>query len=66
MGLGQTFKIERVGGGAVDFITPKGYYKKSSKQGILFIEKPKTKINTPQEKYLLKFARSLKGGSRKR
>ena len=51
-GLGQTFKITGKG-----FMgkAPKGYYSKvSKKDGLLFIEKAKSKINTPSEKFLLK------------
>lgn len=58
--LSQTFKIERAGGGAIDFGAPKGYYKKYTKKGILFIEKSPTKINTSQEKYLLQVARGFR------
>jgi len=70
-GLSQTFKIEDLLGGAVDVGTPKGYYKKPTKKGIFFIEKPVTKINTAQEKRLLSLARGfklpkMKGGKKKR
>lgn len=65
-GLGQTFKIEKVFDGAVNFETPKGYYKKYDKNGILFIEQPKTKINTESEKALLKLSRTLKGGRKRK
>lgn len=47
--LGATFKIEKFGGGAVDFGTPFGYYKKPNKKGILFIEKRGYRLSTPTE-----------------
>jgi hypothetical protein len=56
--LSQTFKVRGVRGGAAPFSLPKGYYaKQSAKQGIVFIEQPRTKINTPSEKFLLNIAR---------
>lgn len=69
-GLGQTFKIESLTGKPINIGIPKGYYRKPSRKGILFIEKPRAKINLPSEKQLLAAARAfklpkMKGGKRK-
>lgn len=57
-GLSQTFKVRSATGGATPFRLPKGFYaKQSRKEGIVFIEKSKSKINTPSEKFLLNIAR---------
>lgn len=57
-GLSQSFKVRAVQGTGTPFRTPKGYYAKTSKrEGIIFIEQSKSKINTPSEKGLLAFAR---------
>jgi hypothetical protein len=53
--LGATFKIEKLGGDAMDFGTPFGYYKKPSKQGILFIQKSSTRLSNPLERQEIQF-----------
>jgi hypothetical protein len=66
-GLSQTFTVRGTGGRAAPFRLPKGYYaKRSRKEGIVYIETPRSKINTRSEKLQLNFARMLKGGSNKR
>ncbi|RPJ30270.1 MAG: hypothetical protein EHM25_06865 [Nitrosopumilales archaeon] len=53
-GLGQSFKVRNMFGVTPKQATPQGYYPKySKKEGMIFIEMPKTKINTRQEKSLL-------------
>lgn len=56
-GLSQTFKITGSRGQKFSFKAPKGYYSKKSNQGTLFIEQPKSKINTRSEKFLLNISR---------
>ena len=58
-GLGQTYKI--TGPGIKSLRTPQGYYaKKDKREGLLFIEKSKSKINTGREKSLLQQVRARK------
>lgn len=57
-GLSQTFKVRGTRGQGTPFRVPKGFYaKQSAKEGIVFIEQPRTKINTRSEKFLLNIAR---------
>ena len=47
--LGATFKITTGTGKGLDLPTPKGFKKKKTKGGILFIEQPKFRLSTGTE-----------------
>lgn len=58
-GLAQSFKVRGARGQQVGLTAPRGFYgKRSKKEGLVFIERPRSKINTPSEKSLLNLYRT--------
>lgn len=57
--LGATFKVSGLGTG---YKSPAGFYTKQTKEGTLFIEKPKYRLSTTPEIKEIQYFKKLKGG----